>query len=223
MHYPETISPCFVLCTHRLPQANVYSKSIARPAASVETQLDISALERSVEVYVFNVFSPLMRRTYDAVKKRYKQFSSTLGAPPVLVHEPVLCQFTAHLANEHLCHTTYKIYLSAITHLHIAAGYSDPEISKMARLEQLLKGIKAAQARTRYSGKPTKLPITPDPPRKMKTVRQRGSNEWNSIMLWEAATLFFFGFFRSGEITFTAEQAFEEDTCLSFDDTSVDH
>ena len=42
-------------------------------------------------------------------------------------------------------------------------------------------------------------------------------------MLWAASTLCFFGFFRSGEITFATEQSFEEGAHLTFDDVSVDH
>ena len=33
--------------------------------------------------------------------------------------------------------------------MHVAEGYGDPRMSSMARLEQVLKGIKSLQARTR--------------------------------------------------------------------------
>jgi len=43
--------------------------------------------------------------------------------------------------------STIKCYLSAIRQLHIAQGAGDPGIGNMAKLEQVLKGIKAAQAK----------------------------------------------------------------------------
>ena len=53
----------------------------------------------------------------------------------------------AFLANEKLCHNTIKGYLAAIRHLHIADGAGDPGISSMPRLEQVVKGVKATQAK----------------------------------------------------------------------------
>ena len=46
----------------------------------------------------------------------------------------------------------YKSYLAAVRHLHIAEGLADPEISKMVRIEQVLRGIKATQARSQHKG-----------------------------------------------------------------------
>ena len=42
--------------------------------------------------------------------------------------------------------------------MHVAEGYGDPRMSSMARLEQVLKGIKSLQARTRGRSLPH-LPI----------------------------------------------------------------
>ena len=41
-------------------------------------------------------------------------------------------------------------------------------------------------------------------------------------MLWAAASLCFFGFFRSGELTVPTEAGYDPDTHLSFEDVSVD-
>ena len=40
-----------------------------------------------------------------------------------------------------MCHST----ISAVRQMHVAEGYGDPRMSSMARLEQVLKGIKSLQ------------------------------------------------------------------------------
>ena len=67
----------------------------------------------------------------------------------VSVPEHHLCQFVSYQAEGKLCHSTIKCYLSAARQMHVAEGYGDPCMSSMARLEQVLKGIKSLQARTR--------------------------------------------------------------------------
>ena len=134
--------------------------------------------------------------------------------------------FVSKLANEQLRHTTIKCYLSGVRHLHVAEGFGDPGISKMPRLEQVLKGIKSVQAKTTPRPEYMRMPITPELLKKMrqswlKQELQEG-NPWDSKMLWAAATLCFFGFFRSGEITVPTETAFDDGAHLTFDDVTVD-
>lgn len=104
----------------------------------------------------------------------------------------------------------------------MAEGYRDPNICNMARLEQVLKGIKSIQAKS--SKKPTRLPITPELLRKMRQVwmRGNGSGSWDNIMLWAASLLCFFGFLRSGEITVPTDADFNEGAHFTFNDISVD-
>ncbi len=73
------------------------------------------------------------------------------------------------LAIDNLCHNTIKCYLSAVRHLHIADGLGDPGISEMARLEQVLRGIKSMQARGKVKEK-QRLPISIDLLHKMRGV-----------------------------------------------------
>lgn len=88
--------------------------------------------------------------------------------PPLPASEHQLCQFVSFLANQSLCHITIKSYLAAIRHLHIAEGYGDPHISNMAKLEQVLRGIKLVQ--TKGAKKPLRLPITPQHLTKLKVA-----------------------------------------------------
>lgn len=81
-------------------------------------------------------------------------------------------------------------------HLHIAEKAGDPEISKMPRLEQVLRGIKLTQARGKKEGS-GRQPITIDILSKMRGVWQTKATR-DTEMLWAAASLCFFGFLRSG-------------------------
>lgn len=49
------------------------------------------------------------------------------------------------------------------------------------------------------------------------------AHEFNTIMLWAASTVCFFGFFRIGEITTPSDASFSADLHLSFSDLAVDN
>ena len=175
-----------------------------------------------MEFYFQNGLAVSTRRAYGSAKNRYARFCSSNCLTPLPASEHQLCQYVYHLANENLCHSTIKCYLSAIRHLHVAEGYGDPNICNMARLEQVLKGIKSIQAKS--SKKPTRLPITPELLRKMRQVWTRGNGRgsWDNVMLWAASLLCFFGFLTSGEITVPTDTGFDEGAHLTFNDISVD-
>lgn len=73
---------------------------------------------------------------------------------------------------EKLGHNTIKYYLATIRHLYIAEGMGDPEISGMARFKQVLKGIKAVQAKTQVKTRPC-LPTSIELLGKLRSVWQR--------------------------------------------------
>jgi hypothetical protein len=66
---------------------------------------------------------------------------------PIPVSEHQLCQYVSFLANQGLAHQTIKSYVPAVRHLQIENKYADPGISSMARLEQVLMGIKGQYAK----------------------------------------------------------------------------
>ncbi len=88
---------------------------------------------------------------------------------PVPASEYQLCQYVSSLTTGNVSHNTIKCYLSAVRHLHIAEGMGDPRINNMARLEQVLRGIKRVQAR-RAKKERERLPITLDLLKKLKGV-----------------------------------------------------
>ena len=113
------------------------------------TRLWTSIFER---VYIANS----TQRTYQQKKKkkRYIQFCLMYDFVPLLVPEQQLYQYTAWLANQGLTHKTLKTYLAAVRHLQIAEGLPDPKIASMPKLEQVMRGVKAHQARSTSGSQP---------------------------------------------------------------------
>ena len=92
----------------------------------------------------------------------------------------------------------------------------------MPKLEGVLRGIKATQARTPTSTH-TRLPITPPIIKRVGEVWEALGPSQDHIMLWAAVTLAFFGFLRSGEVTVPSDSAFDPAAHLTFDDVKVDN
>ncbi len=192
-----------------------------RPPNGVQARLDLPALDRAVEFYFQHGLAPSTQKSYNSAKKRYLLFCKVTSLHPLPATESLLCQFVSSLAAQSLRHTSIKSYLAAIRHLHIAEGYGDPQICNMARLEQVLKGIKSVQSK-QISGRRVRLPITPDLLAKLRGVWSSRSNKFDGPMLWAAASLCFFGFMRSGEFAIPSATSFDEGAHLSFNDVAPD-
>ena len=90
----------------------------------------------------------------------------------------------------------------------------------MPRLVQALQGVKRKRAEQGGTTQ-VRLPITVDLLEKMRAVwSQEGSDD--SRILWAAATICFFGFMRSGEITVPEGATFDTSTHLGIQDVAVD-
>ena len=88
----------------------------------------------------------------------------------------------------------------------------------MARLEQVLKGIKSLQTKTKGNSHP-RLPVTPE---LLVRITQVWVNKPLDPNLWAAALLCFFGFLRAGEVTVPSDTAYDESAHLNFADVAVD-
>ena len=87
------------------------------------------------------------------------------------------------LANQGLCHSSLKSYLEAIRHLHIAESFGDPHIHSMAKLEQVLRGIKLVQCKK--PKRSSRLPIYPDHLDKMRAVWLKDPITFDGVVfLW---------------------------------------
>ena len=187
MHYLGITSP---FSAHCIPRRSISTPVSARPPDSVQARLDIQALDRAVEHYFWNGLAPSTQKMYSSAKKCYLQFCKDKSLSPLPAPEQQLCQFVSSLAIQSLCHNTIKSYLAAIRHLHIAEGYGDPHINTMARLEQVLKGIKIVQSKG--PKKRERLPITPNHLAKLKEVWSSGLSKFDGQMLFAAASLYVF-------------------------------
>ena len=152
-------------------------------AYSVQAGLDSTTL---VDFFIRNGLTPSTQRSYSSAKRFYLSFCHAQGLVPTPASEHQLCLYVSSLAPDNLCHNTICLQF-----LHIAESLGDPHICKMARLEQVLWGIKSTQAKRNIKGKP-RLPITTDHLQKMRSVWLNQASR-DEIMLWAAASLWSWG------------------------------
>ena len=179
-------------------------------------------MDESVEFYFHNGLAPSTQRAYASAKRRYKVFYAQYKLFPLPASEHQLCQFVSVLAKDNLSHSTIKSYLAAVRHLHIEEGGGDPKICNMARLEQVLKGIKLTQAKGPKRMNP-RLPITPEILQKVKQTWEKGKLDFDKHMIWAAALVCFFGFLRAGEICVPSDKGFDEGAHLTAADLTFDN
>ena len=90
----------------------------------------------------------------------------------------------------------------------------------MSKLEQVLRGMKLVQAKC--AKKSVRLLITPQHFIKLKKVWLSEGRSFDGMMLWAAASLCFFSFMHSAELTIPSDSQYDESAHLSFIDVSVD-
>jgi len=107
--------------------------------------------------------------------------------------------------------------------MQITLGLPEPrEFSSMPRLRLVQSGIQRSHA-SQLSPVKVRLPITPAILLKLKEHWSPQRSDADILMLWSAATLCFFGFFRSGEITIPSLTSFDTSKHLAWGDIAVDN
>ena len=143
---------------------------------------------------------------------------------PFPVSEALLCYFSSAMASEGLSPQTIKTYLGAIRYMQITLGLPEPrEFSSLPRLRLVQAGIKRTHSQRVPLATKVRLPITPTILHQIRAQWLSRAHEHDIIMLWAAACLCFFGFFRSGEITIPSLEAFDPGRHLSWGDIAVDN
>ena len=175
-------------------------------------------MDRAVEQYFSSGLAEATKKTYQAGQKHYLSFCENSATPPYPVSEEALCRFAAVLAGKGIAHNTIKVYISATRQLQISKGLPDPRVEGMAKLAQVLKGVRSSS--TGFS-KFVRLPITPKILSRIKQTWEAEGLNNDRTMVWAAMLLCFFGFFRSGEICAPSPGLFDANVHLSFADITV--
>ena len=116
--------------------------------------------------------------------------------------------------------TTTKVYLAVVHQLHISQGLPTPPIAGMAKLNQVLWGIRVCESQA-MPGDRKRLSMTPDLLHRIKAHWEAEGITYDKIMLWAAFTTCFFGFLRSGEICSKLSQSFDSSEGMLVDCVAV--
>ena len=137
------------------------------------------------------------KKTYGSGMRQFFTFCSEMYVNPQLpISEDILINFSVAMARS-VQYTTIKNYLSAVKNYHSSHGY-DHHLSNFLRLWLILRGFKRSQGHQSKVRRPITLRLLNLFYHLLNV--QRTDNR-DSLMLWEAMTLAFFGFLRIGELT----------------------
>ena len=166
-------------------------------AAASKSQLDISLLDSAVQFFCKKGVAESTHKTYQSALRRFGAFCSLYGIlSPFPVSEALLCYFATAMACEHLAPQTIKTYLSAIRYMQVTLGLPEPrEFSSLPRLRLVQMGIKRTHSERAPLSTRVRLPITPAILQRIRALWSAKANDYDTIMLWAATSLCFFGFF----------------------------
>ena len=186
--------------------------------------MDLSQLDGTVQFYCTKGLAVSTHKTYQSALRKFANFCTSYSIiSPFPVSESILCYFAAHLASQGLSPSTIKTYLAGIRHMQITLGLPEPkEFSSLPRLRLVQAGIQRTYTQDRGSSR-VKLPITPAILHKIRAHWSLKCQDVDTIMLWAAAVMCFFGFFRAGELTIPNLSAYDKSIHLSWGDVTVDN
>ena len=181
-------------------------------------------LEKTAQGYFDKGLAESTKKSYSSARNRYLAFCTESALDPFPVNEHKLSLFVSYAAQSGLKYQTIKYYLSGLRYTQISLNMGDPFAGNiMPRLEYITKGIKRAESENPARKTLVRMPITP-------TILQRLKQEWeksaltnDTVMIWAACTLAFFGFLRIGEMTIANNSAYDPSIHLSISDVTFDH
>ena len=183
-------------------------------------RLDLPHLQVALQEYFANGAARSTWRTYAVVQRRYLTFCAAARRQAVPTTETSLMLFATDLATSGLAYTSIKVYLAAVRHLHVTKGKHSQFTAQLTpRLQQVLKGIKKAQAVSRQPA--TRRPITLTILKGIRATLLSQPRRFSNIMTWAACCLAFFGL-RSSEFTVPSQYEYDGSVHLSVRDISID-
>ena len=183
-----------------IPPPNSGTTSGAGPAPLPPGRVDIVTVEAALQQFLEAGLAPSTRKVYTAGWNRYLKFGHTFNAClPVTSEKATL--FVAFLGTQGLSLFTIESYLSALRHMRLTLAPSDPCPSLHSlHMALLLREIRRSQAQS--GPRLVRLPITPTLMRRIKSTLARHADSYDSILLWAACCVGFFGFLDAGSSWF---------------------
>ena len=180
---------------------NSPSSGISLPPA--QHGLDINRLEAAVSQFLSEGNAALTARTYRTGEHHYLTFCHLKGLAPVSASELQLMQFATYLAHKGLAWQSIKMYLAGTRHYLMLQDLATPfRDEHLPRLQLLLRGIKCITSRS-----------TPDILHSLYALLNLTLSDPDSIMLWAAMNLCFFGFLWFREICCLLNSYYHHGTC----------
>ncbi len=175
--------------------------------------LDVPALEAVVQRLYGHGLSQNSTRTYDSASRRFLWFCDIAGLSPLPLTERTLCLYVESLSQDRIQPSSIRTYLSSLRHLksQLVSQFH----TRFPRLSYVLRGIK----RQNPSNPDNRLPITPDILQSLWQQWAVPPVSYDARLLWAAACLAFFGFFRTGEFTTNSQHTIPEGTIAATDVT----
>lgn len=164
------------------------------------TKGTLGDLDADISHYLNLSIAASTGQTYSSAEKRFLDFCSLYhptSGTCLPATEDTLIKYAAFLARS-IKYSSIKGYLAAVRHFHIRRGF-ELDLNKCLRLQLVCRGIKRSQGTNLTR---VRLPITIKHLRLFHSLLAISyTSNYDSVMIWAAMTLAFFGFLRLGELT----------------------
>lgn len=150
-----------------------------------------------LSIYMGMALAQNTRKTYNSGVQQFYAFCLQMRISPKLpVNEDTLIYVSVSMAR-YVQHSTIKNYLSAVKHYHSSYGYN-LNLSDFFRFQLVLRVIKHSQGVHSKIRRPITLQLL-NVFYHLFNIKYTVNKD--SLMIWAAMTLAFFGFLRIGEPT----------------------
>ena len=147
-------------------------------------------------------------RTYNSAQQSFIKFCSLFHLQPLPATELVLLRYIAYMS-DNLKGSSLNVYISAIKSLHILNGHDCTSLSS-PRIQLALKGIS--------DNDPPICQKEPISFHMLQTILPLLPGDYDTLVVWSAMTLAFFGCLRAGEITIPSRHSPEWDFIVRLSD-----